>query len=209
MSYKTEQEAFWAGDFGDDYVDRNDLVPELVGQRTACWAHMLGKIAPIETAFEVGCNRGLNLVSLKRLQPHVKMKAIEINAKAAEIARAQGLAEIENTSLFDFEPSEQFDLVLVCGVLIHLNPDRLAEAYEKIFNLSRKSILLFEYYNPKPVEVNYRGHEGRLFKRDWAGEMLDQFGDRLKLVDYGFFYHRDPVTRSDDGTWFVLEKTGL
>ena len=206
MSYQTEQEDFWAGDFGNDYVDRNDLTPELIAQRTACWAQMLRNIAPIETAFEVGCNRGLNLVALKHLQPHLKLNAIEINTKAANIARTLDLAEIETTSLFDYEPDQTHDLVLVCGVLIHLNPERLAEAYEKIFKLSRKSILLFEYYNPSPVEVTYRGHDGRLFKRDWAGDMLDQFKGQLKLVDYGFFYHRDPVARSDDGTWFVLEK---
>jgi spore coat polysaccharide biosynthesis protein SpsF len=206
MSYQTEQEDFWAGDFGNQYVERNDLSAELVAARTACWAEMLRKIAPIESAFEVGCNRGLNLVALKHLQPHLKMNAIEINTKAAEIARTLNIADIKTTSLFDFEPKDSFDLVLVCGVLIHLNPDRLREAYEKIFKLSKKSILLFEYYNPSPVEVNYRGHEGRLFKRDWAGEMLDQFKGKLKLVDYGFFYHRDPVAWSDDGNWFVLEK---
>jgi len=37
--------------------------------------------------------------------------------------------------------------------------------------------------------------------------MLDRYAD-LKLVDYGFFYHRDPISTSDDGTFFLLEKTG-
>ena len=62
-----------------------------------------------------------------------------------------------------------------------------------------------EYYNPTPVEVKYRGHDGRLFKRDFAGEMLDRFPD-LKLVDYGFNYHRDHNFPQDDGNWFLLEK---
>ena len=39
----------------------------------------------------------------------------------------------------------------------------------------------------------YRGHTARLFKRDFAGEMLDRFSD-LRLVDYGFRYHRDLAT---------------
>ena len=39
--------------------------------------------------------------------------------------------------------------------------------------------------------VKYRGHTDRLFRRDFAGEMLDQFDD-LTLVDYGFVLHRDP-----------------
>ena len=41
----------------------------------------------------------------------------------------------------------------------------------------------------------------RLFKRDFAGEMLDRFSD-LRLVDYGFRYHRDPAHPADDLTWF-------
>jgi len=43
------------------------------------------------------------------------------------------------------------------------------------------------------------------FKRDFAGEMLDRYRD-LKLVDYGFAYHRDPAFSHDDITWFLLEK---
>jgi spore coat polysaccharide biosynthesis protein SpsF len=64
-----------------------------------------------------------------------------------------------------------------------------------------------EYYNPTPVEVTYRGHEQALFKRDFAGEMLDAFPE-LTLVDYGFTYHRDPKFPLDDSTWFLMEKQG-
>jgi len=66
--------------------------------------------------------------------------------------------------------------------------------------------LMCEYYNPSPVEVNYRGHSGKLFKRDFAGEFLDKFSD-VKLIDYGFVYQRDPAFPQDDLTWFLMEKT--
>lgn len=56
-----------------------------------------------------------------------------------------------------------------------------------------------------PVVVSYRGHEDRLFKRDFAGEMLDRYPD-LELVDYGFVYHRDPNFPQDDPNWFLLRK---
>jgi len=46
-----------------------------------------------------------------------------------------------------------------------------------------------------------------LFKRDFAGEMLERFAD-LKLLDYGFVYRRDPNFPQDDITWFLLEKSG-
>jgi hypothetical protein len=52
--------------------------------------------------------------------------------------------------------------------------------------------------------VEYRGHADKLFKRDFAGEMIDRFD--LKLIDYGFFYHRDNYFSFGDSSWFLLEK---
>ncbi|QVL50178.1 MAG: hypothetical protein KFB96_06875 [Thiocapsa sp.] len=45
-----------------------------------------------------------------------------------------------------------------------------------------------------------------MFKRDFAGEMLDRYPD-LELIDYGFIYRRDPVFPQDDMTWFLLQRT--
>lgn len=59
--------------------------------------------------------------------------------------------------------------------------------------------------NPAPVEIAYRGHSGKLFKRDFAGDLLDRYGD-LRLVDYRFVYRRDSNFAVDDLTWFLLEK---
>ncbi|MEE2526203.1 pseudaminic acid biosynthesis-associated methylase [Hyphobacterium sp. HN65] len=206
MSYKTEQEAFWAGQFGDEYRERCSLEPELVAARTTCMAHMLRKAAPVGSAFEIGCNIGLNLMALNRVSPAIEIEAIEINAESARLANELGVAKVENASVLEYLPQRTYDLTMICGVLIHLNPEVLPQVYDVLFSASNRHILLFEYYNPTPVEVNYRGHEGRLFKRDWAGEMLDRFNGKLELKDYGFFYHRDPIARSDDGTWFLLEK---
>ena len=68
-------------------------------------------------------------------------------------------------------------------------------------------ICIIEYYNKTPVEVPYRGHKGKLFKRDFAGEILDRHED-LMLADYGFVYHRDNNFPQDDLNWFLLEKKG-
>ncbi|MCR9130768.1 MAG: pseudaminic acid biosynthesis-associated methylase [Alphaproteobacteria bacterium] len=208
MTYRTEQEAFWAGEFGDAYRERCALSDDLVAARTNCMARMLKQAAPVKSAFEVGCNIGLNLVAMKRVSPATQLSAIEINDTSAEAARQLGIADVETASALSYAPKQTYDLTMICGVLIHMNPEVLPEIYDLLFNASDRLILLFEYYNPTPVEVNYRGHEGRLFKRDFAGEMLDRFSGRLKLLDYGFFYHRDPIARSDDGTFFLMEKTG-
>ena len=64
---------------------------------------------------------------------------------------------------------------------------------------------MVEYYNPTPVEVKYRGHSQKLFKRDFAGEMIDKYKSKIKLIDYGFVYNRD-LHPQGNLTWFLLEK---
>ena len=54
------------------------------------------------------------------------------------------------------------------------------------------------------MTINYRGHENRLFKRDFAGEMLAKYDD-LELMDYKFIYHGDHNFPQDDITWFLLK----
>ena len=65
--------------------------------------------------------------------------------------------------------------------------------------------MICEYYNPVPVSIDYRGNKDRLFKRDFAGELIKEFD--LKLVDYGFNYYQDTYLTNDDSTWFLLEKS--
>ena len=58
-----------------------------------------------------------------------------------------------NGSIYDFSINEKYDLTLSSGVLIHQDPSMLEDFYEKLFNLSRKYILLNEYHSPYPVEL--------------------------------------------------------
>jgi pseudaminic acid biosynthesis-associated methylase len=88
--------------------------------------------------------------------------------------------------------------------LIHINPDALNAVYENLYNLSKRYILICEYYNPTPVTVKYRGSDDRLFKCDFAGDLIEKY--KMKLLDYGFKYHRDSYFPQDDSTWFLLEK---
>lgn len=204
MGAKTEQESFWQGEFGDAYVDRNDG-EAIVAANLALFAKALGRAGRIDSLIEFGANRGLNLIALNRLLPHCRLAGVEINAKAHAAASALNIADVWQGSLFDYPVAEPFDLALIKGVLIHLAPERLADAYAKLHAASRRFILIAEYYNPSPVEVPYRGHAGKLFKRDFAGEMLDLYPD-LRLADYGFCWRRDPAFPLDDITWFLLEK---
>lgn len=204
--FSTEQEAFWAGKFGDEYISRN-TGDQLVGSNGAMLSKLIANCTGVESLIEVGANVGLNLMAIRHLCPKWRLDAVEINAAA--VKRLQdwgGVNKIHHCSVLDFESDQQWDIVLVKGVLIHINPDYLPRVYEKVFKASNRYIFVVEYYNPVPVEVNYRGHSGRLFKRDFAGEMLDKYSN-LRVVDYGFVWHRDPAFPQDDVTWFVLEKS--
>lgn len=159
----------------------------------------------ISSCIEFGSNIGLNLKAIKTLLPHCELSAIEINSKAVEELNQIEKLKAYHQSILDFEVDYKRDLAITAGVLIHINPEALPNVYDKLYDGSKKYILIAEYYNPVPVEVNYRGHNGKLFKRDFAGEMLDQHPD-LKLIQYGFIYHRDNIFPQDDFTWFLLSK---
>jgi spore coat polysaccharide biosynthesis protein SpsF len=55
------------------------------------------------------------------------------------------------------------------------------------------------------MTITYRGVDDRLFKRDFAGDLLDMYPS-LSLIDYGFCYRRDPVFPQDDISWFLMAK---
>lgn len=203
--FKTEQESFWAGEFGTEYIKRNHGV-DLLASNLSFFNQALSSVHKPRNCIEFGANIGMNLKALRLLYPQQEQFAIEINANAAEELRTVlPPKNVFHTSILDYSPVRQFDLVLIKGVLIHINPDYLSKVYEILYQSIGRYLLLCEYYNPTPVEVPYRGHSGRLFKRDFCGEIQDRYPD-LKLIDYGFVYHRDPNFPQDDITWFLLEK---
>jgi len=202
--FGTEQEEFWVGEFGNEYIVRN-TGEEIIAANTALFSRVLANTIKINSVIELGANIGLNLLSIRNLLPNVELSAVEINKEAVKkLGEIKGM-KAYNESMLDFKPDYERDLVLVKGVLIHINPDKLPQVYELIYNLAKRYICIAEYYNPSPVSLKYREHEGKLFKRDFAGEMLNRYND-LKLLDYGFAYHRDNNFPQDDINWFLLEK---
>ncbi len=204
QEYLTEQEKFWAGEFGDEYLERNRS-EALLASNLALFSKVLSCTEGVGSILEFGANIGMNLLALQRLLPDAELSAIEINRKAVDELQQINRIKVYHRSILDFLSDYQRDLVFTKTVLIHINPENLSQVYESLYASSKRYICLVEYYNPRPVEILYRGHEGKLFKRDFAGEMLERFSD-LRLVNYGFVYHRDSVFKQDDITWFLLEK---
>lgn len=203
MDIETEQEKFWKGQFGNEYIDRNRMS---IGSNLSLFSRILSKTANISSVIELGSNIGLNLIAINQLLPKAHLAAVEINSQAIlELQKIPFISDIYHESILNFHPQKIYDLAFTKGVLIHINPDNLSTAYERLYQSSNKYVLIAEYYNPKPVEVVYRGYEGKLFKRDFAGEFMDKYSN-CQLIDYGFAYHRDPIFPLDDLTWFLFTK---
>lgn len=201
---------FWRGDFGDAYADRckGDA---LIKNNEALFRKALLPMfhAQAVRVIEFGANIGLNIHALRRIAPFsaCEFSAVEPNEKAADELRKIEGVNVYQTSMQDAdEPwGRGYDLSLSRGLLIHIPPADLLTAYSTLYRASRRYILVAEYHATKPTEVEYRGNAGRLWKRDFAAEMLDLYPD-LCVVNYGFAWHRDPYAPQDDITWVLMEK---
>lgn len=197
----TRLEALWGGEFGDDYVDRND------GQydhREAFWnelhaAHGFGSV------LEVGCNVGGNLQWLAPLLPDGLVAGVDINRKAIATLH-QRLPEVGAL----WSPGRElpfrdrlFDLVFTMGVLIHQPESTLPLVMAEMVRCSGRYVFCGEYADEQTVEVPYRGHEGALFRRDYGGIFQELFPE-LRLVDTGFL---GQGAGWDDVTWWLFERT--
>lgn len=191
MEFKTEQETFWAGSFGNEYIQRNQG-DALLASNLNFFSTALRTACGVKSCIEFGANIGMNLKAMKLLYPAVELHGIEINTGASnELARVIPASNVVNSSILDFAPLRTWDLVLIKGVLIHINPASLLSVYDKLVASCARYLLVAEYYNPTPIAIPYRGHNDRLFKRDFAGEILERHS-KMRLLDYGFAYRRDP-----------------
>jgi spore coat polysaccharide biosynthesis protein SpsF len=203
VTYTTEQEAFWAGDYSRDFLERcsgDDRVDFMIG----FLGKMLRSAHGIRSAVELGCGIGLNLRALKAIDPDIELGGYDIYEPAIAKARALGIADVHVQSIIEpINAGRTYDLAFTKGTLIYVHPDRIADAYRNLCALSNRYVLVCEFYNPTVVTANYRGYDNQMFKRDFPGELIEGFG--LRLVDYSFEYSRIHPYYADF-TWFLLEK---
>lgn len=203
----TQQLRFWRGDFGRDYIERNEVDPKAIEALVPVWQRMLAPAVPKpRTILEVGCNIGLNLRALPRVTD-AKLFAVEPNAEARKrVIRDQVLSELNIQDGIAARiplPDNAVDLAFTSGVLIHVHPDQLADSCREIFRVSARHILCAEYYSAQPREISYRGQSGLLFLRDF-GAFWMQTCPSLKLVDYGFFW--TGAGAPDNLNWWLFSR---
>ena len=143
-AYSTPQEEFWAGDFGSEYISRNQS-ERLLAANLAFFSRVLERTGEIRSCVELGANVGMNLRALRNLVPDAEVRAVEINPDAArQLRELIGEGNVMEGSLLDCEP-EPADLAFTKGVLIHIAPDALPTAYDRLYAASSRFIMIGEY----------------------------------------------------------------
>jgi len=194
---------YWAGQDGDAYHQRQTVTDQA---NVNYFATALRNYDPA-SAIELGCGDGRNMKALLQLHPLMRFVGVDVNQSALKQAAEYGTTICKSVA----DPNlpamvNQADLVYTKGVLIHIPPEQLEQVYDNIYHLSNHLILIGEYFSPRREEILYRGQTGKLWKADFAGELMDRYPD-LKLIDYGFHYHRDFYPQ-DDISWFLMSKGG-
>ena len=212
---KTKQTEFWSGDFGKDYTDRNPQTVDGLNTldkkrfgftREEINQEFLGELDKNIRILEVGCNIGVQLMTLQKMG-FTNLYGIELQPYAVEEARknTKGINIIQGNG-FDIPFKDGFfDLVYTSGVLIHIAPSDLPKITKEMLRTSKQYIWGFEYYAPEVTDIPYRGNTGFLWKADYAGFFLAE--DKTLQVSKQKKY--DYITEKEKGNtdnMYLLEK---
>jgi len=213
---ETEQVKFWKGNFGKEYTDRNSFlsfeewdqnyVSKYGISRTKMFEDFIFDLDRSIKILEVGCNTGMQLRCLQKmgfenlygleLQTYVVQKAKEFTV---------GINIIEGSG-FDIPFKDGFfDMVMVNGVMIHIAPEDLLTFISEVYRCKSNYILGIEYFEENYKEINYRGHQGYLWKANFEKLYLENFKDLgiVKSIKYPY------VTKVNEGNqdlMFLIKK---
>jgi pseudaminic acid biosynthesis-associated methylase len=211
---ETPQMKEWKGAFGQEYTDRNLLTPEEHDalyhedfgiSRKQLNQTFLAGVPNDARILEVGCNIGNQLLLLQQMG-YSNLSGIEPQGYALDLAKARTKnMNLMQGSVFDIPCKDgSFDLVFTSRVLIHISREDLPAAMAEIVRCAGTYIWGIEYYSPRPTEVHYRGHEGLLWKMDYARIYLEKF-KHLELVQE---QHLRYVDSENVDTMFLLRRAG-
>jgi pseudaminic acid biosynthesis-associated methylase len=201
-----EQELFWMQEIDEDYVADNNNFDGELGK--SAWSRILSKVNldEIRSFLDCGSNIGRNIRFLSEVLPNSSANLIELAEKP--FLYCKKTYSIQDSYLGPIKSARfetNFDLVFTSGVLIHVNPDDLLETMAKMYDFSKKYILIAEHFSRTPISINYRGEDDKLFKRDFGKLFIENFD--VKLVDYGFLWgHEFDAAGFDDITYWLFQK---
>ena len=208
----TKQQELWANKFGDRYEIRNGALSDLK-PREEMWRSILGAVlsannqTPPESYYEVGAGNGRNIIAINDIYADgykPNFGVCEIHTQACDSLEAlEANIKIDNKAFENIEyVHSSYDLVYTSGVLIHVHPDNLVSFMRRMYEISRKFIVVVEYFSPKCREIEYRGERNVLWANDFGSILLDNFN--VRCIGYGFRWKR--VTGLDDLSYFIFQK---
>lgn len=192
-------EELWAGEFGDEYVDRNADFEH----RGPFWRERIAATG-CHRVLEIGSNIGGNLQWIVETLPPREIFGVDVNEKALAILRERvpGVNAVWSPARSLPFRDAWFDLVFTMGVLIHQPETTLPLVMAEMVRCSSRWLFCGEYRAEAATEVPYRGHRGALYKRDYGRLFVELFPE-LKLREQGFLGRDDGW---DDITWWQFEK---
>lgn len=187
----TLQQAFWKGNFGKGYLERNLFTPSELDKsyrtkfgitRRAMNKDFISSLPRDTRILEVGANFGMQLHMLRDMG-FTNLYGVELNPAVTDFGRKnlRGINLIEGNALDLPFKDGYFDLVFTSGVLIHIAPKDRTKAMREIHRCSKKYIWGFEYFSARSKEIPYRGHRNRLWKANFPALYKKQFPS-LNLV---------------------------
>jgi pseudaminic acid biosynthesis-associated methylase len=179
---KKSTTAFWKGDFGHRYIDRNvrnkeqtdEIAEKAFGvTRSEIFCRALN-LSSARCILEIGCNVGQNFELIMAQTKDSRLFGVEINFRAAKTAlQNHSYSSIVQAEAFNIPfAASSFDLVFTAGVLIHIHPDDLPIVIDEILRVSGRYVLGMEYHSDHLESVPYRGQEGLLWRNDFEQQYL-------------------------------------
>ncbi|MFC1954517.1 pseudaminic acid biosynthesis-associated methylase [Chloroflexota bacterium] len=212
MSKPTKQMQEWAGQFGEEYTDRNALKLEEMEllykkqygvTRTEMNSKFIGNLDLNIKVLEVGSNIGNQLLCMQKAG-FKHLYGIELQPYAFELSksRTKNINIIQDTA-FDIPFKDgYFDLVFTSGLLIHIAPGDINTVIDEMHRCTKQYIWCFEYYSEEYTQVNYRGYSDLLWKTNFSQLFQHRFNNlRLVKEDHIKYLENDNVD-----TMFLLEK---
>jgi len=205
---KTKQLNHWKNQFGEEYINRNQINEVNVSNAKTVFKRTIGDLK-IDSILEIGSNIGINLIGIRKVfGDKLKIYAVEPNEFAFKDLSNNPEIKLEkgfNCTAFKIPlPDNSVDLVFTNGVLIHIAPEDLKKAMSEIVRVSKKYVFCSEYFSHTPTSIKYHGKEDLLFKRDFGRYYLENFPE-LKTVSYGFLWQQE-FQYFDDFNWWLFEK---
>lgn len=189
------QEDVWTSTFGKEYSDRNTFDIQALNElylnrygfsRTTLNDDFLANLqVKDKNILEVGCNVGNQLLTLQS-QGYTHLYGIELQSYAYEQAKARTKGINVLNGYADNLPFKDgfFEMVFTSSVLIHIPDEILDQVMNEMYRCSNKYIWGLEYYADNNIEINYRGFDNLLWKRNYMQLFLDKFPD-LEVVKVG------------------------